>query len=429
MNMRNVAHGSADGPRYIYGKENVNWAGPKRAAANNTFGNPKHDAVHNDNKIVYADDIVDMEEMNNLITQKLVTKKDHKEYPYSIYCYSKQAEYHNAWDNDTLRQARGLIIDNHTGEVIARPYEKFFNLNQPKFGMMTINPDIDVDARIRSYDKMDGSLMISYLTPDGDIRWATKGSFYSDHANFANNLYQKDPLLSDVRESTTYLAEFVGPSNVIVLKYPEDDLVLLGGRDIATGEEYFPEDLDEWEGNIAERQEHSSLREAMNNWNSREDVEGQVVTFTSGQFAGQKTKLKTDNYFALHRAVFNMTNKTIFDLMYDRGMKQPKSIEDVNEYIADLPDEFQGDAKKIRDNILNLYNNKMDEIVALGETVPNFENKKDLVVYLKEHHPDRFHDIIGAKDGGRENSRIAHSVWMRIFDEIRSRDNTLKSEE
>ena len=28
---KGIAHGSADGPRYIYGKENVNWAGPKRA--------------------------------------------------------------------------------------------------------------------------------------------------------------------------------------------------------------------------------------------------------------------------------------------------------------------------------------------------------------------------------------------------------------
>ena len=30
-----IAHGSADGPRYIYGKENVNWSGPKRATENN----------------------------------------------------------------------------------------------------------------------------------------------------------------------------------------------------------------------------------------------------------------------------------------------------------------------------------------------------------------------------------------------------------
>ena len=427
--MKNIAHGSADGPRYIYGKENVNWSGPKRATENNTFGNPKHDVIQKENSIVYADDIIDMCELDNLIAQKLVTKKDHHDYPYSIYCYSKQAEYKNAWDNETLRQARGLIIDNHTGEVIARPYDKFFNLNQPKFGIMTINPEIDVDASIRSYDKMDGSLMISYLTPDGDIRWATKGSFYSDHANFANKLYQEDPLLDDVREGVTYLAEFVGPSNVIVLKYPKDELVLLGGRNISTGEEYFPEDLDEWYGNIAERQNHNSLREAMNNWNSREDVEGQVVTFTGGEFSGLKTKLKTDNYFTLHRAVFNITNKTIFDLMYDRNAKSPKSIEDVNDYIADLPDEFQDDAKNIRDRILTSYNEKMDEVIALGEQVPDFENKKDLVIYLKENHPDKFHDIIGAKEGGRNNNKLVHTLWMRTFDEVRKEDNTLQADE
>ena len=44
--MRNVAHGSADGPRYIYGKENVNWSGPKRAAENN---------VHSDNASIQSE--------------------------------------------------------------------------------------------------------------------------------------------------------------------------------------------------------------------------------------------------------------------------------------------------------------------------------------------------------------------------------------
>lgn len=115
--------------------------------------------------------------------------------------------------------------------------------------------------------------------------------------------------------------------------------------------------------------------------------------------------------------------------MYDRNAKSPKSIEDVNDYIADLPDEFQDDAKKIRDRILTSYNEKMDEVIALGEQVPDFENKKDLVIYLKENHPDKFHDIIGAKEGGRNNNKLVHALWMRTFDEVRKEDNTLQADE
>ena len=35
---KQTAQGSPDGPKYIYGKENVNWAGPKRAAEHTTDG-------------------------------------------------------------------------------------------------------------------------------------------------------------------------------------------------------------------------------------------------------------------------------------------------------------------------------------------------------------------------------------------------------
>lgn len=44
---KGIAHGSADGPRMIYGRENVNWAGPQRASDNNMNSNPMSDYAQN----------------------------------------------------------------------------------------------------------------------------------------------------------------------------------------------------------------------------------------------------------------------------------------------------------------------------------------------------------------------------------------------
>ena len=44
---KGIAHGSADGPRMIYGRENVNWAGPQRANDNSMNNNPMSDYAQN----------------------------------------------------------------------------------------------------------------------------------------------------------------------------------------------------------------------------------------------------------------------------------------------------------------------------------------------------------------------------------------------
>ena len=55
---------------------------------------------------------------------------------------------------------RGLIVDAASGVVLARPYPKFFNHDQPGA------PDLRMDAPADITDKSDGSLGVLY--PDGD---------------------------------------------------------------------------------------------------------------------------------------------------------------------------------------------------------------------------------------------------------------------
>ena len=81
----------------------------------------------------------------------LVYKQVHPTLPLTIWNYTETVQYESKWDDITL-QTRGLVTDGD-GKVVARPYRKFFNLEEGKH-IPTSNFDV--------YDKMDGSLGILF---------------------------------------------------------------------------------------------------------------------------------------------------------------------------------------------------------------------------------------------------------------------------
>ena len=63
-----------------------------------------------------------------------------------IYNYTDLAMFTaGAWDNPAVRRCRGLITS-PTGEVIARPYEKFFNSNQSEAQVTEEDLDLPVEV-------------------------------------------------------------------------------------------------------------------------------------------------------------------------------------------------------------------------------------------------------------------------------------------
>ena len=64
------------------------------------------------------------------IDKGLVVKQNHPTFPLSIYNYSRTTQYDGNWDRYTLA-CRGLVLDNE-GNVIAKPFPKFFNYEEIK---------------------------------------------------------------------------------------------------------------------------------------------------------------------------------------------------------------------------------------------------------------------------------------------------------
>ena len=193
-----------------------------------------------------------------------------------------------------------------TGEVLARPFPKFFNHGEPEAAVL------DMDAPAHISDKMDGSLGIlypvSHIPGSPAYAIATRGSFTSEQAaNASMILHDKYPGFQPP-DGITLLYEIIYPGNRIVLDYGPyvSDLFLLGGVNIETGSILRPSLLP-WPGPVTEVMSARSLREALA-LPPRPNAEGVVV-----RTGRDMVKLKQEDYVALHRIITNTSARVIWE--------------------------------------------------------------------------------------------------------------------
>jgi RNA ligase len=120
-----------------------------------------------------------------------------------IFNYNPKAQYEGRW-NFFERVSRGLIIQRHTGEIVARAFDKFFNWFEN--GRRSSGHIVSIT------EKTDGSLGILYRI-NGDYHIATRGSFHSEQAQWATKYLRDNFNLSDLPKEITLLFEIVYPEN------------------------------------------------------------------------------------------------------------------------------------------------------------------------------------------------------------------------
>src|SRR5271170_895905 len=94
-----------------------------------------------------------------------------------LYGYTDRCTFDRHWNEYTL-VARGLIIHKFSGQVVAKPLSKFFNLNETE---ETSFKNLPKDMPYEAFEKVDGSLGIIF-NYNGVWQVATRGSFYSEQA-------------------------------------------------------------------------------------------------------------------------------------------------------------------------------------------------------------------------------------------------------
>jgi tRNA splicing ligase len=119
--------------------------------------------------------------LEQLVRDKYISVQKHPEVELYIYNYTPLTQFDRNWNEITLA-CRGLILDDKY-RIVARPFPKFFNLEEHQLQEIPQEP-FDV------YSKLDGSLGILYWLK-GKPRIATRGSFSSEQALVGTQILQQ----------------------------------------------------------------------------------------------------------------------------------------------------------------------------------------------------------------------------------------------
>ena len=239
------------------------------------------------------------------------------------------------------RECRGIAFDKDTGEVVSRPFHKFFNHGERLEEVFT--------GGYTDYEKLDGSM----VRPLPNGRWATKAGV-TDVAMMVEEHFGYDEELNEYNKGCfklglTPIYEFTSPNNKIVLEYDKPELTILAVRDNYLGR-YLP------------RYNHLHSRKVhKRNFNKLSTTAEGIVRYYD---EGGIEKFKTDWYVQAHKGKELINNeRNLIKLYLDNKIDDilptllPEDRLKVNTFLGDfkfgmawLKGHYSGSFKALGDN-------------------------------------------------------------------------------
>lgn len=148
-----------------------------------------------------------------------------------------------------VQECRGIIFDEKEDyKIVCYPFNKFFNLNETS---QKIN-----FKKAKVYDKIDGSLCTLYYYND---EWIVSSTGTPDGSGLLNkigitfgelfwNIWNKLKYQFPKDKNLCYMFEMISTKNIIIVPPKEDDIILIGARNLKTMKEEFPEELAKMNG-------------------------------------------------------------------------------------------------------------------------------------------------------------------------------------
>ncbi len=386
--------------------------------------------------------------LDEYVAQGWLSRQVHPTLPLSIYNYTQETQYEKYWDSITLA-CRGVVVDHETGEVLVKPFPKFFNWEEV-VDRVPVNGDY-----VYVQEKMDGSLGILFYyekrltleeryniwfnsnvvsgmernfdptklpdfndpyyepTPTTRGEWvmATRGSFTSEQAikglAIAKRLFNLDAF----EKSVTYLCEIIYPENRIVVDYNEEKLVFLGASTPeaelhwTTAKAFFhaagvePEYLVKTEQYFSFSDElYKALKEK-----NLENKEGYVLRFQPSNF---RMKIKFEDYIKLHRVLTQCSSYDIWENLKDFD-KLP------NELLENIPDEFYKWVEGLEISIrLNFSTVKSEHEMLVAELKKSSADKREFAMMVNNiHTPGINHSVLFSIWDGKNPDKI---IWQMV---------------
>ena len=345
-----------------------------------------------------------LEILNKYHNEGLLYKQVHPTLPLTIWNYSEEVQYGGKWDEVTL-MARGLVT-NEFGIVVARPFKKFFNMEE---GKHTPTTDFEV------FEKVDGSLGILFYYNNQWVM-ATRGSFTSEQSLKGFEMLQKYDY-QNLHKDYTYLFEIIYQENRIVCQYDFEDLVLLGMINTKTGYEVdlygggddirFKNMVSNIGFMVAKKydgvKDYSALKEMV-----KDDEEGFIVRFSNGD----RMKIKGEEYLRLHKIMTNVSTTSVWEILSNGGK--------IEEVLVGVPDEFYD---KVKEYVKNLRYTFMSVREDAGKRFDNFNEsydysdvtKKDYAMWVLQQ-PEHLRPILFKMYDKKEYSSY---IWKLIKPEFK----------
>ena len=370
----------------------------------------------------------DLNILADYISKGLVIGQSHATLPLAIFNYSRQCQYDRLWDDITLN-CRGLVLDTE-GNVIAKPFPKFFNYEEHK-------PEEIPNESFEVFEKMDGSLGIFFYyeeelsderryniwfnnnyetgmerffdpnnlpdfdnpyyepTPKTKGEWymATRGSFTSEQAIKGMEIAKRYNYDKICVPGFTYLFEIIYPENRIVCDYGKDERLVLLSIVNPKGEELPYEDIVEDGWDIVNRydgvNDYTKLKEMISN-----DAEGYVIRFNSGM----RMKIKGNEYVRLHRILTNFSTKDIWELL--------KNNEPLEPFLDRVPDEFDAWVKEVVKDLVVRFENIVKDYNTIFWSI--YDNDKKVFAEKAKEYP---HSSLLFSMYDKKNKSAYDYVW------------------
>ncbi len=256
-----------------------------------------------------------------------------------LYNYTDKCTFERSWSKLTLG-ARGTIYNKKTGEVVAKTFDKFFNLNETEdtqFGNLPMHLGYQV------FEKLDGSLGNLYKNND-KYAVATRGSFYSDQAKKATQMLDKYNL-TNVPKNVSLTFEIIYPENEIIVPYGDrEGLTVIGGFNNKTGEE-LP-----WDKVVKIAKQAGFPVAATYNYTIEEiqelaktmphTFEGWVVRFENGL----RVKVKVHEYLQMAKILAHVSPLAVWEALCEGKME---------DYLVQIPEEIRAEVEGYRDVLVD----------------------------------------------------------------------------
>lgn len=275
------------------------------------------------------------------------------------------------------RECRGLRFDLETGRITARPFHKFFNLNEKAETQVS---QVGWDQGYYRMEKLDGS-MITPMLVNGEIRWCTKMGL-TDVAKpvdawTASRSNYHEMARYWIQSNHTPIFEWCSREQRIVIDYPISRLVLTAIRHNETGE-YLGHDQLKEEGETygipvvnCQRLTRGFSDEVLDELRHLEGEEGEVWYFENGH----RLKIKGEWYCQIHKTLEHLHfEKDVIRLILDEKLDDAKPFlpEDLMRAADAFAQDIFGNLRKLAGEI---YWEVLADFDNLNGSKKNFAQK------------------------------------------------------